>query len=90
MTTKRALSHKGLVNFEKKRHHWTGIHLSQHSKIRWRNLTDAIQAESVYEWNNRKTYSELAQELYESGPVSVDFSVNPEFARKLLEALEND
>ena len=90
MTTKRALSHKGLVNFEKKRHHWTGIRLSEHSKIRWRNLADAVQAESADEWNNRKTYSELAQELYELGPVSINLSENPEFAKKLWEALTDD
>ena len=90
MSTKRALSHKGLVNFEKKCHHRPGIHLSRHSKIRWRNLTDAIQAESAYEWNNRKTYSEIAQELYELGPVSIDLSENPEFVWEVLEALKDD
>lgn len=90
MSTRRALSHKGLVNFEKKCHHRRGIDLSRHSKFRWRNSADAIQAELAYERNNQKTYFELAQELYELGPVSIDLSENPEFVREVLEALKDD
>lgn len=38
----------------------------------------------------QESYPELAQNLYKTGPVSVDFSLNPEFAQKLLEALKDD
>lgn len=90
MTTRRARKHKGLVEFEKKFHHRAGIRLHQHYKTRCNNLFRAVCAESAYEWHKQKRYSELAQELYEPGPVSIEFSVNPEFAKKLWEALNND
>ena len=90
MATKRSRKHKGLVEFEKKFHHRAGIHLHQHCKTRCNNLFRAVCAESAYEWRKQKRYSELAQELYELGPVSIDFSVNPEFARKLWEDLNHD
>lgn len=90
MTTRRARKHKNLVNFEKKLHHRAGIHLQQHRKIRIHNLTHAVCVESAYEWHDQKQYSELAQNLYKTGPVSVDFSLNPEFAQKLWEALKDD
>lgn len=90
MSTKRARKHKELVTFEKKHHHRAGIHLHQHRKIRIHNLTHAVCVESAYEWHNQKQYPELAQNLYKSGPISVEFSLNPEFARRLWEALNHD
>lgn len=53
MTTRRARKHKDLVEFEKKYHHRAGIHVSQvsqHRKIRCKNLARAVCAGSVYEW----------------------------------------
>lgn len=90
MSTRRARKHKNLVNFEKKLHHRAGIHLHQHLRTRIHNLTQAVCAESAYEWHKQHRYSEIAQELYDLGPVSIDFSVNPEFAQKLWEALNHD
>lgn len=90
MTTRRAREHKNLVNFEKKLHHRAGIHLHQHYKTRCNNLFRAVCAESAYEWHKQHRYSEIAQELYDLGPVSIEFSVNPEFAQKLWEALNHD
>lgn len=90
MSTRRARKHKNLVNFEKKYHHRAGIHLHQHCRTRIRNLTHAVCAESAYEWHKQHRYSEIAQELYDLGPVSIEFSVNPEFAQKLWEALKDD
>ena len=93
MSTRRARKHKNLVNFEKQLHHRAGIHLHQHYKTRWSNLVDAVQAESAYEWHNQKQYSELAKELAELGPVSLDPSekcAKSEFVRELLEALKDD
>lgn len=91
MSTRRARKHKGLVEFEKKYHHLAGRKfIYRHSKTRWSNLVDAVQAEPAYEWHNQKQYSEIAENLYKTGPVSVEFSANPEFARKLWEALKDD
>lgn len=91
MSTRRARKHKGLVEFEKKYHHRPGRKfIYRHSKTRWSNLADAVQAESAYEWHKQYQYSEIAENLYKTGPVSVEFSVNPEFARKLWEALKDD
>lgn len=90
MTTRRARKHKGLVEYEKMLHHLPGNHYHQLQKTRCVNLLRARAAESSYEWNNPKTYSELAQELYELGPVSIDLSENPEFVREVLEALKDD
>lgn len=90
MTTRRAQKHKGLVEFEKKYHHLPGRKFYRHSKTRWGNLTDAIQAESAYEWNNQKSYSELAQELAELDPLSIVLDAKSELVRELLEALKDD
>lgn len=90
MTTRRARKHKELVEFEEKLHHRAGIHLHKHYKTRCNNLFRAVCAESLYEWHKQHQYSGIAQELYESGPVSIDFSVNPELAKKLWEALTDD
>lgn len=67
MTTRRARKHKGLVEFEKKYHHRPGKKfIYRHSKTRWSNLADAVQAESAYEWHKReKQNPELAKELNE-------------------------
>lgn len=35
-------------------------------------------------------YSEIAQNLYKTGPVSIDFTAEPEFVRQLMEALKDD
>lgn len=90
MSTRRAEHHKGLVEYEKKYHHRAGIRLHQNCRIRIRNLMHAVYAESAYEWHKQHRYSEIAQELYDLGPVSIEFSVNPEFAKKLWEALNHD
>lgn len=50
MSSKRARKHKYLVNSEKQWHHRPGMHLSQHRKIRCKNLARAVCAGSVYEW----------------------------------------
>lgn len=90
MSTRRAEHHKGLVEYEKKYHHRPGMHLNNHRKTRGVNLLQAVCAESAYEWHKQHQYSEIAQELYDLGPVSIEFSVNPEFAQKLWEALKDD
>lgn len=90
MSTRRARKHKGLVELEKKYHHRAGIHLHQHRRTRIHNLTHAVCVESSYEWNDQEPYPELAQNLYKSGPISVDFSLNPEFVRGVWEALKDD
>ena len=84
MSTRRARKHKDLVESEKEFHHRAGIHLHQHRKTRGVNLLQAVVAESAYEWHKRYQYSEIAQELYELSPVSIDFSVNPELAKKTV------
>lgn len=90
MTTKRARNHKGLVEYEKKYHHRPGMHLNNHRKTRGVNLLQAVCAESAYEWRKPKQYSEIAQNLYKTGPVSIDFTAEPEFVRQLMEALKDD
>ena len=49
MSTRRAQNHKDLVALEKKYHHQPGMHVSQHRKTRYKSLTHAAYAESVYE-----------------------------------------
>lgn len=72
MNTRRAQNHKDLVALEKKYHHRAGTHLHQHYKTRWKSLVHAVMAESAYEWHiSDKQYLELAQELYEAGPIRV-------------------
>lgn len=90
MTTRRARKHKNLVNFEKKLHHQAGIHLHQHYKTRCNNLFRAVCAESAYEWHKQHRYSEIAENLYKTGPVSIDFTANPELVKKLWEVLKID
>ena len=90
MSTRRARNHKGLVESEKKYHHRAGIHLHQHCRTRCNNLVHAVCAESAYEWHKQHRYSEIAENLYKSGPISVEFSLKPEFARGLWEALKDD
>lgn len=64
MSSKRARKHKYLVNSEKQWHHRVGTHWSQRRKTRYKSLTHAVYAESVYEWHKReKQNPELAQEL---------------------------
>lgn len=65
-------------------------HNNRSQKTRCINMRRARAAESAYEWRKPKQYSEIAQELYDLGPVSIEFSVNPEFAQKLWEALKDD
>lgn len=65
-------------------------HNNWSQKTRHINIRRALAAESAYEWHKQHRYSEIAQELYDLGPVSIEFSVNPEFARKLWEALKDD
>lgn len=90
MTTRRARRHKGLVEREKFYHHQSGMILYKGRKTRYVNIRRAEAVESAYEWRKPKQYSEIAQELYDLGPVSIEFSVNPEFAQKLWEALKHD
>ncbi|QLI94500.1 hypothetical protein H0G69_10750 (plasmid) [Limosilactobacillus mucosae] len=65
-------------------------HNNRSQKARCINIRRARAAESAYEWRKPKQYSEIAENLYKTGPVSVEFSTNPEFARKLWEALKDD
>lgn len=65
-------------------------HNNRSQKTRCINMRRARAAESAYEWRKPKQYSEIAENLYKSGPISVDFSLNPEFAQKLWEALNHD
>ena len=49
---------------KQQRHHRAGNHWSQRRKTRYKSLTHAVYAESVYEWHKReKQNPELAQEL---------------------------
>lgn len=64
MSTRRARKHKYLVSSGKQWHHRPGMHVSRHRKTRYKSLTHAEYAESVYEWHKReKQNPELAQEL---------------------------
>lgn len=68
-------------------YHLSETHNNRSQKTRCINIRRARAAESAYEWRKPKQYSEIAENLYKTGPVSVEFSANPEFARKLWEAL---
>ena len=65
-------------------------HNNRSQKTRHINIRRALAAESACEWHKQHQYSEIAQELYESGPVSIDFTANPELVKKLWEALNDD
>lgn len=71
-------------------YHLSETHNNRSQKTRCINIRRARAAESAYEWRKLKQYSEIAENLYKTGPVSVEFSANPEFARKLWEALKDD
>lgn len=90
MTTRRARKHKGLVEREKFYHHRSGMILYKARKTRYVNIGRAEAAERACERRKPKQYSEIAENLYKTGPVSIEFSVNPEFAQKLWEALKDD
>ena len=90
MATRRARNHKGLVEYEKKYHHQSGMILYKARKTRYVNIGRAEAAERACERRKPKSYSEIAENLYKTGPVSIDFSLNPEFARKLWEVLNDD
>ena len=90
MSTRRARKHKNLVEYEKKYHHQSGMILYKGRKTRYVNIGRAEAAERACERRKPKQYSEIAQNLYKSVPISVKFSVNPEFAQKLWEALNHD
>lgn len=65
-------------------------HNNRSQKARCINIRRARAAESAYEWRKPKQYSKIAQNLYKTGPVSIDFTAEPEFVRQLLEALKDD
>lgn len=71
-------------------YHLSETHNNRSQKTRCINIRRARAAESAYEWRKLKQYSEIAQNLYKTGPVSIDFIAEPEFARQLLEALKDD
>lgn len=71
-------------------YHLSETHNNRSQKTRHINIRRARAAESAYEWRKPKQYSKIAENLYKTGPVSVDFSLNPEFAQKLWEALKDD
>lgn len=65
-------------------------HNNRSQKTRCINMRRARAAESAYEWRKPKQYSEIAENLYKTGPVSIDFTAEPGFVRQLLEALKDD
>lgn len=65
-------------------------HNNRSQKTRHINIRRALAAESAYEWHKQYQYSEIAENLYKTGPVSVDFTANPELVKKLWEALKDD
>lgn len=65
-------------------------HNNRSQKTRCINMRRARAAESAYEWRKPKQYSEIAENLYKTGPVSIDFTAEPEFVRQLSEALKDD
>lgn len=65
-------------------------HNNRSQKNRCINIRRARAAESAYEWRKPKQYSEIAENLYKTGPVSIDFTAEPEFVRQLMEALKDD
>lgn len=71
-------------------YHLSETHNNRSQKTRCINIRRARAAESAYEWRKLKQYSEIAQNLYKTGPVSIDFTAEPEFVRQLLEALKDD
>lgn len=71
-------------------YHLSETHNNRSQKTRCINIRRARAAESSYEWRKPKQYSEIAQNLYKTGPVSIDFTAEPEFVGQLLEALKDD
>jgi hypothetical protein len=59
-------------------------------KTRHINIRSALAAEPAYEWRKQYQYSQIAENLYKTGPVSIDFTANPELVKKLWEALKDD
>lgn len=90
MSTRRARKHKNLVEREKFYHHQPGMILYKVRKTRYVNIGRAEAAEWACERRKPKQYSEIAENLYKTGPVSIDFTAEPEFVRQLLEALKDD
>ena len=71
-------------------YHLSETHNDRSQKTRCINIRRARAAESAYEWRKPKQYSEIAQNPDTTGPVSIDFTAEPEFVRQLLEALKDD
>lgn len=65
-------------------------HNNRSQKTRHINIRSALAAESAYEWHKQYQYSEIAENLYKTGPVSIDFTAEPEFVRQLMEDLKDD
>lgn len=65
-------------------------HNNRSQKTRHINIRRALAAESAYEWHKQYQYSEIAENLYKTGPISIDLEVKSEFAQKLWEALKDD
>lgn len=71
-------------------YHLSETHNNRSQKTRHINIRRALAAESAYEWHKQYQYSEIAENLYKTGPVSIDFTAEPEFVKQLLEALKDD
>lgn len=71
-------------------YHLSETHNNRSQKTRHINIRRALAAESAYEWHKQYQYSEIAENLYKTGPVSIDFTANPELVKKLWEALKDD
>lgn len=65
-------------------------HNNRSQKTRHINIRSALAAESAYEWHKQYQYSQIAENLYKTGPVSIDFTASPELVKKLWEALKDD
>lgn len=71
-------------------YHLSETHNNRSQKTRHINIRSALAAESAYEWHKQYQYSQIAENLYKTGPVSIDFTANPELVKKLWEALKDD
>lgn len=69
-------------------YHLSETHNNRSQNTRCINIRRARAAEPAYEWRKQYQYSEIAENLYKTGPVSIDFTAEPEFVRQLLEAFK--
>lgn len=84
MSTRRARKHQRLVHKQK------AFRYLKRQRDSYRTEHLGLLYFVPADWSEQKQYSEIAENLYKTGPVSVDFTPNLELVKKLWEALEDD